>query len=88
MHLAGSEISVSMQSTTGEQRVLVDVNPWSFHQQHTYRISVDAKAGDTLQTRCRWYNATDSYIFAGRRTEDEMCNTGVIVWPAESAACR
>jgi len=88
MHLAGREIAVSMLSASGESRTLVDVDPWSFHQQRTYRVSVDAEAGDTLQTHCRWHNDTGSYIFGGPRTEDEMCNTGLIVWPAEAAACR
>jgi len=88
MHLAGREIAVSVLSASGESSTLVDVNPWTFHQQHTYRIAVDAKAGDTLQTHCRWHNDTGSYIFGGLRTEDEMCNTGLIVWPAEAAACR
>ncbi len=88
MHLAGREISVRLRGSDGMDRPLIDVNPWSFHEQRTYRISVDAQAGDRLETHCRWHNGTSSYIFAGLRTEDEMCNAGLIVWPAEAAACR
>jgi hypothetical protein len=88
MHLAGSQISVRLRSPDGIVRPLVDVSPWRFDQQGTYRLSLDARAGDTLETHCRWRNDTDAYILPGRRTQDEMCNTGLIVWPVEAAACR
>jgi hypothetical protein len=88
MHLAGREIAVQLQSAAGQTHALVDVNPWNFHQQRTYVVGMDARAGDTLRTHCRWQNNTESYVFSGPRTEDEMCNTGVIVWPAEAATCR
>lgn len=87
MHLAGREIAVQLQSATGQAQSLVDVNPWNFHQQRTYVVGLDARAGDTLHTHCRWQNNTDSYIFAGPRSENEMCNTGLVVWPAEAAIC-
>lgn len=87
MHFAGRAVAVQLREPDGAQRTLVDVNPWSFHQQRTYPISVDAHAGDTLQTHCSWHNDTAAYIFGGLRSEDEMCNTGLIVWPAEAASC-
>ena len=88
MHLAGQEITVRLRDTARAEQLLVAVDPWSFHQQRSYRISVDARAGDTLETHCRWQNATDSYILPGLRSQDEMCNTGLIIWPAEAAVCR
>src|SRR6185295_18723127 len=45
MHLAGQEIAVHLQSPAGQNRLLVDVNPWNFHGQHTYPVSLDAHAG-------------------------------------------
>jgi hypothetical protein len=88
MHLAGSQITVRLRSTDGAVRPLVDVSPWRFDRQATYRLSVDARAGDKLETHCRWRNDTDAYILPGRRTQDEMCNTGLIVWPVEASTCR
>jgi hypothetical protein len=88
MHLAGSQITVRLRSADGTVRELVDVSPLRFHQQVTYRLAIDARAGDTLETRCRWRNDTDTYILPGPRTQDEMCNTGLIIWPIEAAACR
>lgn len=88
MHLAGAQITVSLRSAGGAVHQLVDVSPWRFYAQATYLLSVDARAGDTLETHCRWHNETDEYIFGGRRTQDEMCNTGLIISPVEAAACR
>lgn len=88
MHLAGSQITVRLRSRGGDVRQLVDVSPWRFHQQTTYRLAIDARAGDALETHCRWRNDTDAYILPGPRTQDEMCNTGLIVWPIEAATCR
>lgn len=88
MHLAGAQITVTLRSRDGGLRQLVDVSPWRFHQQASYRLAIDARAGDVLETHCRWLNETDTYVFPGPRTHDEMCNTGLIVWPIEAAACR
>ena len=88
MHLAGSQITVRLRNADGTVRHLVDVSPWRFHQQTTYRLAIDARAGDIVETHCRWRNDTDTYILPGPRTQDEMCNTGLIVWPVEAATCR
>jgi len=88
MHLAGKEIAVDLLRGDGTATVLVDVNPWAFHQQRTYPLSVDASAGDKLETHCTWENTTDQYILPGPRTEDEMCTTALIAWPADAANCQ
>jgi hypothetical protein len=88
MHLAGKEISVDVLRRDGTTTALVDVNPWIFHQQRTYPLAVDAMAGDTLETHCTWQNTTDQYILPGPRTEDEMCTTALILWPADAAGCQ
>jgi hypothetical protein len=87
MHLLGKEVTVDwVHGATPNQ--LVQVNPWNFHAQKTYPLSVEAKLGDQLTTQCTWQNDTNSYVFGGPLTEDEMCNTALIAWPAEAAFCQ
>jgi hypothetical protein len=88
MHLAGKEIAVDLLRGDGTATALVDVNPWNFHQQRTYPLSVDTVPGDKLETHCTWQNTTDQYILPGPRTEDEMCTTALIVWPADGVSCQ
>jgi len=88
MHLLGTEIGVTLLgSADAAASVLVDVNPWNFHAQRTYPLDVDATGGSQIGLRCTWFNTTDNYVFAGLRTEDEMCQAAFIAWPAAAASC-
>jgi hypothetical protein len=87
MHLAGMEITVDLLGADAGADRLVDVVPWDFHRQMTYPLSIDAIAGDRIQTQCVWQNNTSSYILPGPLTENEMCNAVLIAWPAENASC-
>lgn len=88
MHLVGREVSVDLARTVGGTQQLVDVEPWNFHAQKTYPLAVDTSAGDVLHTHCTWQNDSDRYVFPGPLTEDEMCDTALIAWPAEAAFCQ
>jgi len=87
MHLLGQEIEVDSGPQGGSASVLIDVAPWRFQNQAVYPLDVDASGGGTLRLRCTWNNTTDHYVFAGPRTEDEMCQAGLIAWPAAAATC-
>jgi hypothetical protein len=87
MHLAGKEFhGAVVRQGTGALDPIVDVVPWDFYRQETYDVDVAVSAGDGVQTTCVWENDTDSYIFGGPRTTDEMCNQSLLVWPAASAS--
>jgi Copper type II ascorbate-dependent monooxygenase, C-terminal domain len=88
MHLLGKEISVDLVRSVGAAQPLIDVDPWNFHAQKTYPLAVDASAGDALHTHCTWQNDTVEYVFPGPLTENEMCGTALIAWPAEAAFCQ
>lgn len=85
MHLAGTEFHGSVVRADGSVTPLVDVVPWRFDAQRTYALDVPVSAGDAVVTTCDWLNATDSYIFEGPKTSDEMCNHALLVWPEEQA---
>jgi hypothetical protein len=53
-----------------------------------YPLDVNAVAGDELRLACTWDNTTPNYILPGPKTSDEMCQLGLIAWPAEAASCR
>jgi hypothetical protein len=86
MHLTGEEIALELVQS-GATTTLVDVTPWNFLAQKRYPLAVDARAGDQIQTTCRWNNTTDGYVFPGPLTENEMCNAAFIAWPAANATC-
>jgi len=85
MHLAGQEFHGAALRQNGTTTPLIDVVPWDFYRQLTYTVDVDVSAGDQIQTQCIWFNQTDSYIFGGPLTTDEMCNQALLVWPANNA---
>lgn len=83
MHRAGTEIRVSSSVASAP---LVDVAPWDFEHQLGHLIGdVMLAPGDTLSLRCDWTNTSDAPIQPGQRTTDEMCTSGVLVWPASAA---
>ncbi|HEY4158899.1 MAG TPA: hypothetical protein VGM29_12410 [Polyangiaceae bacterium] len=87
MHLLGKEARVALAHGAILSE-LINVNPWDFYAQKTYALSVDAHSGDLLTTNCTWQNTSSAYVFGGPRTEDEMCDTALIAWPADNAFCR
>ncbi len=88
MHLIGKEISVDLVRSAGGAQPLIDVVPWDFHAQKTYPLALDVSAGDVFHTHCTWQNDSDQYVFPGPLTENEMCDTAFIAWPAEAAFCQ
>jgi hypothetical protein len=87
MHQVGSSIRATLMRNGGESSLLSHVEPWDFHHQRTYPLDVDVKAGDAIETQCVWTNPTDQYVLPGPKTSNEMCNQGLIGWPAASLPC-
>ena len=86
MHRVGKEFhSVVLRGSS--RSPLTDVAPWDFDAQRTYAIDVDLAEGDVIETSCVWQNDGDAYVLPGPKSSDEMCNQGLIGWPASSADC-
>jgi hypothetical protein len=87
MHRVGAEFHGAIVRADGSRQAVIDLLEWDFDDQRTYPIDVELQAGDAIETTCVWENATDEYVLPGPLTSDEMCNQGLIAWPAEHARC-
>jgi hypothetical protein len=87
MHRMGRAIQAVLRTNSGRSSTLVRVDPWNFSAQQTYPLDVDISAGDVIDSQCWWTNTTDAYVFPGPKTSDEMCNQGLIGWPAAALPC-
>jgi len=85
MHRIGREIHGAIVRVDGTRLSIADVSPWNFDRQRTYPLDVDLGAGDVVETKCVWQNDSDDYVLPGSRSSDEMCNQGLIAWPADAA---
>lgn len=69
--------------------VLVDIGRWDFNSQTGYAPpggQMVIQPGDVIRTTCTYDNGTDSAIYFGERTEDEMCFDFVSAYPAGALA--
>lgn len=87
MHRIGHAIEARLRPSGGETSILVHVEPWNFSAQRTYPLDVDVAAGDSIESQCWWTNTTDQYVLPGLKSSDEMCNQGLVGWPASSLPC-
>jgi hypothetical protein len=81
MHTYGTSITTTV-THAGATTTLVDVNPWSFDNQHIYPVDSVVTNGDSLLTTCT-YNTTSAPgpVVYGETTEDEMCFDFLYVYP-------
>ena len=87
MHRLGKTFHGRIVRADGTVEPLVDVNQWRFDEQPFHAVDATLAAGDSVETECTWENPTSDFVFAGRLSSDEMCNQGLIVWPATSVVC-
>ena len=87
MHRAGKSFYGSVVRHDGRRESFVELDHWDFSHQGMYPRDVTLEAGDAIETLCVWANPTDSPIFPGSLSTDEMCNQGLYVWPVEDARC-
>ena len=69
--------------------MLVDIAHWNFNQQTGYAPpggTMVIQPGDVIRTTCTYDNGTDTPIFFGERTEDEMCFNFVSAYPTGALA--
>ncbi len=68
---------------------LVSIGRWDFNSQTGYAPPGGAmviEPGDVIRTTCTFDNGTDSPIYFGERTEDEMCFNFVSAYPTGALA--
>lgn len=88
MHRTGRHSKVVLNRKAGDKVILHD-NAYDFVEQRTYALPEDhmgtevlLQPGDTLTGTCTFENDTDSPIKEGIHSQDEMCNLGILAWPA------
>jgi hypothetical protein len=88
MHLTGERAKVVLNRKSGEKVTLLD-KEFSFQEQRSYlmpedrsMVDVVLNPGDTITSTCSFNNDTDKTINQGIESQDEMCNVGLLGWPA------
>lgn len=87
MHRIGSAFHGAIEHADGTRTSIVDLDSWDFDSQRMHAVDLVATPDDLISTTCVWQNPYDHYVLPGLHTSDEMCNQGLIGWPAEAARC-
>ena len=84
MHRLGVAIrtDVLRGGAATQSDALLEVPDYTFDTQVSRPSTMLVMPGDRLVTRCRYDNPSNSTVFFGPRTEDEMCFDFVVAWPA------
>ena len=86
MHQLGAAIETTATPAAGGASVsLGGVAQWSFGNQLWFPLSQTVHPGDTIHTRCAWNNTTDATVKFGETTQDEMCFSFTMYYPANPA---
>lgn len=88
MHEIGSAFNQEVRR--GEDTIMpfIDLSGWVFETQLFYSTPFTFEAGDRLVTSCTFENPTDSTVFSGTDTADEMCfNFMYVTPPPEDRFC-
>ncbi|MEO0324935.1 MAG: hypothetical protein AAF447_18375 [Myxococcota bacterium] len=83
MHEIGQDFEVLVD---GEQQLALEA--WDFDSQIFYELPLELRAGQELTIRCTFRNDESTDVFAGPRTQDEMCYLFTYVFPAVEDFCR
>ncbi len=88
MHRLGVHAKLLLTRSTGEQVVVHDM-PFDFNEQRAYGITPDlvVNTGDQFAITCSYDNTTDTNVYFGQNTEDEMCFNFVMYWPKGGFTC-
>ncbi len=84
MHQLGTTIATTASGQSGNLD-LGAVNNWSFTNQLWSPMSATVHGGDVIHTRCAWNNPTSADVSFGEFTQDEMCYSFTMYWPATDA---
>lgn len=83
MHARGQALDTIIERGDGTHETLIDV-AFDFNNQIAYDTQATLRPGDSLVTTCHFFNDTNSRIYIGDRTSDEMCINFVTAWPASA----
>ncbi len=83
MHEIGSTFEVLVDGVTQ-----LSLEGWSFENQLFYDLPLQLREGQELTVRCGYRNPRSESVFAGLRTEDEMCFAFTYITPASENFCR
>lgn len=88
MHTLGTKLrtEVLRGGDPSDVEMLTDVQDWDFNSQSGMPATMTIRPGDVLRTTCTYRNPSDSFVYFGDRTEDEMCFNFVLAYPAGALA--
>jgi hypothetical protein len=83
MHKTARRMQVTVKRKSGMLEVIHD-KPFDFNSQIFYPMKPEVvlKTGDTIEAKCFYDNDTNQKIKFGERTQDEMCYSFTMAWPA------
>jgi hypothetical protein len=83
MHKLGTIISTTDHPKSGAAAIdLGTRDPWNFNTQYWSDVSgTTIGPGDTITTRCAWFNPGATTVSFGENTEDEMCFSFAVYYP-------
>ena len=75
MHTRGTSARLWIDRVDGTQDCMLDIPRWDFGWQRTYVFAEpkQIEVGDSIHVECHWDNPTDTPIYWGEGTGDEMC---------------
>ena len=80
MHQMGTHLKTVV--TAGGVPATVHDAAYDFDQQGVYAIApMTLASGDQITTTCTWYNPTDTTVYWGESTGEEMCFSIFYRWP-------
>jgi len=81
MHQLGTHFETRLR-TGGQERVLHDA-PYDFNEQKFMSFEpIQLAPGDTITTRCTWWNSLDKTVIWGESSDSEMCFSILYRYPA------
>jgi hypothetical protein len=87
MHKLGVHAKLVWTPQGGAAKVLHDA-PFSFDDQQSYAMdNVVVNSGDQMQVTCSYNNTTDTNVYFGQNTEDEMCFNFALYYPMGALNC-
>jgi len=86
MHNLGASLKTEVLRGGSEDDIdmMVNVESWDFNSQTGYATPMVINPGDVIRTTCTYSNPTDTMVYFGDRTEDEMCFNFITAYPAGS----
>lgn len=86
MHLLGEEQQMTLVHSDGSEEVLLDQRHWDYSHVRFRDVHAVLRPGETIRTRCQWYNPGPTQVGFGQTSADEMCFGVLTYYPLITAS--